>query len=54
MHTEGQKREALLVLDECDGRATAAMGRLGCPSRQCLCQWVNERDAAHVRTKWVV
>ena len=50
MYTEEQKREALRVLDECDGRVTAAVKRLGYPSRQCLYQWINERDAAHVRT----
>lgn len=49
MYTEERKREALRVLDERNGRVTAAMGRPGCPSRQCFCQWVNERDAARVR-----
>jgi transposase InsO family protein/transposase-like protein len=50
MYTEGQKREALRVLDECGGRVTAAMRQLGYPSRQCFYQWINQRDAAHVRT----
>lgn len=49
MYTEEQKREALRVLDECNGRVTAAMRKLGYPSRQCFYQWINERDAAHVR-----
>ena len=49
MYTEEQKKEALRVLDECNGRVTAAMRRLGYPSRQCFYQWINERDAAHVR-----
>ena len=49
MYTEEQKREALRVLDECNGRVTAAMRKPGYPSRQCFCQWINEGDAAHVR-----
>ena len=49
MYTEEQKREALRVLDECNGRVTAATRKLGYPSRQCFYQWINERDAAHVR-----
>lgn len=49
MCTEEQKREALRVLGECDGRVTAAMRKPGYPLRQCPCQWISERDAAHVR-----
>lgn len=49
MNTERQKREALRDLDKCNGRVTAAMRKLGYPSRQCFYQWINERGVAHVR-----
>lgn len=49
-YTPEQKKRALEVLDECDGRITRAIRKLGYPSRQTMCQWINEADAAHVRT----
>jgi hypothetical protein len=54
MYTEEQKKEALRVLDECNGRVTAAMRRLGYPSRQCFYQWINERDAGSVPNVGVI
>lgn len=49
-YTPEQKKRALEVLDECDGRITRTIRKLGYPSRQTMYQWVNEADAAHVRT----
>ena len=49
-YTEGQKRKAVEMVDECGGSVTRAMRkRGGYPTRQKLYQWLNERDASHER-----
>lgn len=45
-YTPEQKRRALEVLDECGGRVTRAIRKLGYPTRQTMYQRVNERDEA--------
>lgn len=49
-YTEEQKEAALKALEECGGSVTRVIRRLGYPSRQALCQWINQADASHVRT----
>lgn len=49
-YTPEQKKRALEVLDECGGRVTKAIRKLGYPTRQTMYQWFNERDASHART----
>ena len=48
-HTEGQKRKAVETVEECGGSVTRAIRRLGYPSRQTMCQWLNQSDASHER-----
>ena len=48
-YTEEQKRKAVETVEECGGSVTRAIRRLGYPSRQTMCQWLNQRDASHER-----
>ena len=48
-YTDEQKRRAIEMVEECGGSVTRAMRRLGYPTRQTLCQWLNQRDASHER-----
>ena len=48
-YTDEQKRRAVDMVEECGGSVTRAMRRLGYPTRQTLCQWLNRRDASHER-----
>lgn len=48
-YTDEPKEAAPRMLEECGGSVTRAMRRLGYPSRQTLCQWINQADASHTR-----
>ena len=48
-HTEEQRRRAVETVEECGGSVARAIRRLGYPSRQTMCQWLNQRDASHGR-----
>lgn len=48
-YTEGGKRKAVETVEECGGSVTRTICKLKYPSRQVLCQWLNERDASHER-----
>ncbi len=48
--TPEQKERALEVLEECGGKMTLAIRKLGYPCRQTMYAWIRESDAAHVRT----
>lgn len=48
--TPEQKKRALEVLEECDGKVTLAIRKLGYPCRQTMYAWIQESAAAHVRT----
>ena len=50
-YTKEQRNEALKVLEEeCEWSVTAAINRLGYPSRQTMYQWISQADALHERT----
>lgn len=48
-HAEERKRRAVETVEGCGGSVTRAIRRLGYPSRQTMCQWLNQRDASHER-----
>ena len=48
--TPEQRKRALEVLEECGGRVTLAIRKLGYPSRQTMHAWIRESDAAHAGT----
>ncbi|WP_419060520.1 hypothetical protein [Ellagibacter isourolithinifaciens] len=50
-YTEEQKRRAVETVEECGGSVTRAMRKLGYPTRQTLCRWLNQRDASPISTK---
>ena len=49
-YTKEQRERALEVLEECEGRVTLAITKLGYPSRQTMYQWINGAGAARTRT----
>lgn len=49
-YTKEQRERALEVLEECEGRVTLAITKLGYPSRQTMYQWINGACAARTRT----
>lgn len=48
--TKEQRGRALEVLEECEGRVTLAITKLGYPSQQAMRQWINGACAARVQT----
>lgn len=48
-YTEEQRRRAVETVEECGGSVARAIRRLGYPSRQTMCQRLNQRDASHGR-----
>jgi transposase-like protein len=49
-YTKEQRNEALKVLEEeCKWSVTAAINRLGYPSRQTMYQWISQADGLHER-----
>ena len=50
-YAEEQKRSGAETVEECGGSVTRAMRRLGYPTRQTLCRWLNQRDASPISTK---
>lgn len=48
--TPEQRKRALEVLEECGGRVTPAIRKLGYPPRQTMHAWIRESDAAHAGT----
>lgn len=49
-YTNEQREAVLGELEECGGSITQAIRRLGYPSGQAMCQWVNQADASRLRT----
>jgi transposase len=50
-YTKEQRNEALKVLEEeCGWSVSAAINRLGYPSRQTMYQWISQADGLHERT----
>lgn len=48
--TPEQRKRALEVLEECGGKVTLAIRKLGYPPRQTMHAWTRESDAAHAGT----
>ena len=46
----GQRKRALEAPEECGGKVTLAIRKLGHPSRQTMYAWIRGSDAAHAGT----